>query len=179
MTVHSQSGRKWTYEDYAAIPPDLLRHEIIDGEHFVNSAPSLYHQEVSVRLAAQLFRAIAESGLGMVYCAPIDVQLSEHDVVQPDLVVVLEGNRDILIPSRVMGPPDLVIEILSPSTRTNDRTRKKDLYCEAGVPEYWIVDSETHTVQQYRHRAGVYELVATANDEITTPYVTLDLTRIW
>ncbi len=182
MTVRSRSGRKWTYEDYAAIPPDLLRHEIIDGEHFVNPAPSVYHQRISGRLYVQLFLLITESGLGEVFDAPIDVQLSGHDVIQPDLVVVLEASRAIINASKIVGAPDLVVEILSPGTRDNDRTLKKQRYCRAGVPEYWIVDPDAHAVEQYRWQAEAYELIGTETESVCwtrLPDVTIDLTRVW
>lgn len=181
MTVRSPSG-KWTYDEYAAIPPDLLRHEIIDGEHCVNPAPNVYHQRVSGRLYVELFRRVDEAGSGEVYAAPIDVQLSEHDIVQPDLVVILDENRDIVKPSRIIGTPDLVVEILSPGTRHHDTTRKKERYHVAGVPEYWIVDPDAQTIEQHRLSGDAYQLLGTERQTIVwsgCPGVTIDLIKVW
>ncbi len=138
---------KLRYEHYVCYPDDGMRHEIIDGVHFMNPAPSTYHQDLSRRIQFQLYEAIEQTGQGKVYDAPVDVHLSEHDIVQPDLVVVLTGNR-IITPTKIKGTPDLVIEILSPSTRENDLTLKRQRYEQAGVPEYWAVDPEEHAVVQ-------------------------------
>jgi Uma2 family endonuclease len=87
-------------------------------------APSTYHQTVSGRLQYQLYTQIELKKLGVVFYAPVDVQLSEFDIVQPDLVVVLEANR-IITPSKIKGTPDLLIEILSPSSIENDQVTTK------------------------------------------------------
>ena len=89
MSTIAPKGQRWTYEDYVNIPDDGQRHEIIDGEHLVNPSPSTQHQHVSKRLQYQLYTKIELAGLGVLYDAPIDVQLSEFDIVQPDLVIIL------------------------------------------------------------------------------------------
>ena len=109
-----------TYADYVCLPEDGKRHEIIGGAHYMNPAPSTYHQYVSRRLQFQLYSLIELKGLGSVIYAPVDVQLTENDIVQPDLVVVLTENR-IITPSKVKGRPDHLIEILSPSSQSNDQ----------------------------------------------------------
>ena len=106
---------RWDYAAYAAIASDGKRHEIIDGEHFVNPAPNLYHQEVSRHIQFQLYTQIELAGLGKVINAPVDLQLSDHDIVQPDLVVVTHSRKHIMTPTKIRGVPDLVVEILSPS----------------------------------------------------------------
>ncbi len=106
MTTQSQPSTKlWDYAAYAAIPQDNLRHEIIAGQHFVNPAPNLYHQQVSRRIQFQLYSAIELNDLGVVFNAPVDLQLSKHDIVQPDLVIVLHERRHILTPAKIKGVP--------------------------------------------------------------------------
>lgn len=138
---------KLTYRDYIGFADDGNRHEIINGGHVMNPAPSVYHQTVSRRIQFQLYSQIELGNLGIVADAPIDVELTPHDIVQPDLVIVLEG-RKIITPTKVKGVPDHVVEILSPSSDHSDRVLKFDLYERVGIPEYWIVDPFEHEVQQ-------------------------------
>lgn len=152
---HVSDQHKLRYEHYVCYPDDGMRHEIIDGVHFMNPAPSTYHQDVSRRIQFQLYESIEQTDRGKVYNAPVDVQLSEFDIMQPDLVVVLTGNR-IITPSKINGTPDLIIEILSRSTRENDLTLKRQRYEQAGVPEYWVVDPEEHSVGQLVLSDGKY-----------------------
>lgn len=182
MTTDSRSRTKLTYADYRLFPDDGRRHEIIDGEHLVNPAPSPYHQLVSTRLLVELVDQVVRPKLGQVYPAPIDVQLSEHDVVQPDLVVVLEAHGTIVTPTKIKGAPDLVVEILSPSTAQVDRTQKLHLYEQAGVPEYWIVDPEEHVVEQYVLHGSTYTLAGRSDRELVwrgLSDVRVDLTKVW
>lgn len=152
----SAGTRKLTYQDYVCFPDDGKQHEIIDGDHYMSPAPGTYHQAVSRRLQFQLYTQIERCGLGSVINAPVDVQLSEHDVVQPDLVVVLTGNR-IITPTKVKGVPEHLIEIVSPSTEQNDRVLKFSVYERAGVPEYWIVDPREHVLSRYVWTGGKYQ----------------------
>ena len=122
-------------------------------------APSTVHQTVSKRLQYQLYTQIELAGLGVVFNAPVDVQLTDHDIVQPDLVVVLKGRESIIAHAKINGVPDLVVEILSPSTTRSDTALKKSLYQRAGVSEYWIVDPDGREIQQYRLVDGVFHQV--------------------
>lgn len=158
MSAIIPKGLMWTYEDYAKLPEDGLRHEIIHGEHFVNPSPSTQHQHVSKRLQYQLYTKIELAGLGVLYDAPIDVQLSEFDIVQPDIVIILNENVRKITPTKIKVAPHLVVEILSPSTSGNDRTIKKDLYERSGVNEYWIVDPYEQQVEQWILRDGKYAI---------------------
>jgi Uma2 family endonuclease len=148
---------KLGYREYCCFPDDGRRHEIIDGDHYVNPAPSTYHQTVSRRLQHQLYTQIELTGRGVVYNAPVDVQLTDHDIIQPDLVVVLTSRMQMITPTKIKGVPDLLVEILSPSTASNDATLKKQLYERVGVAEYWIVDPDNHTVEQLVLADGRYE----------------------
>jgi len=163
MSTLTGSIQKLRYEDYAKIPEDGQRHEIIDGVHFVNPSPSTQHQHVSKRLQYQLYTKIELAGLGVLYNAPIDVQLSEFDIVQPDLVIVLNENIRRITPTKIKVAPHLVVEILSPSTSGNDRTLKKVLYERSGVWEYWIVDPFEQQVEQWVLRDGKYILAPRSN----------------
>ena len=163
MSTFTDNVQKLRYEDYAKIPEDGQRHEIIDGVHFVNPSPSTQHQHVSKRLQYQLYTKIELAGLGVLYNAPIDVQLSEFDIVQPDLVIVLNENIRRITPTKIKVAPHLVVEILSPSTSGNDRTLKKDLYERSGVCEYWIVDPFEQQVEQWLLRDGKYILAPRSN----------------
>jgi Uma2 family endonuclease len=137
----------WTYEHYAALPDDGKRYEIINGVLYMTPSPGRSHQEVALEFAAYLRAHVKSAHLGRVYIAPFDVELTPKVVVQPDVMVILNENSDKVTSSRIVGAPDLVIEIASPSTSTYDRHKKNDAYAHAGVPEYWIVDPVAHTVE--------------------------------
>jgi Uma2 family endonuclease len=174
---------KLTYDHLILFPNDGNRHEIIDGRHFMNPSPVPYHQSVSGRIHVQLFAALDEPGLGTVLTAPVDVQFTEFDVVVPDLIVVLTENR-IITTSKIKGAPDLVIEILSPSTKKNDEELKRRLYEQHRVPEYWIVDPKEHVLRQFVLNEGhACDEAVRCHDAVTfhgtEEGVTVDLTRVW
>ena len=149
---------KLGYLEYCGLPDDGWRHEVIDGGHIMTPAPSTTHQTVSKRLQHQLYTQVELAGLGVVFNAPVDVQLSEHDIVQPDLVVVLKDRTRMIAHAKINGVPDLVVEILSPSTAGTDTALKKQLYERTGVAEYWIVDPDQQRLQRYRLIEGGYRL---------------------
>jgi Uma2 family endonuclease len=177
---HGEPTTKLTYDDYVLFPNDGKRHEIINGRHYMNAAPSPRHQAVSRHIHAQLYQQIEQQGLGEVIYAPIDVQLSETDVVQPDLVVVLKENR-IITTTKIKGVPELVVEILSKSTCDYDRQLKKQLYEQAGIPEYWIVDPENQSINQFKLHEGLKYQVNTVSNEIVFDRTgaTVDLSKVW
>ena len=173
---------KLTYEEFKHFPDDGKRHEIIDGFHVAEPSPTTYHQKVSGRLHFQLHAQIERTDLGEVFSAPMDVHLSEFDVVEPDLVVVLKEARNIVTPTKIKGTPQLLVEILSPSTEKRDRGIKKALYCRTGVAEYWIVDLEEHLVEQYVLADGRYTLAGKHAQAFTSsriPSVRIDLSEVW
>jgi len=140
------STAKLTYEDFLSFPDDGRRHELIDGEHYVTASPATKHQRLVGRLHASLFLYLQSRGTGEVFTAPFDVVLSSSDVVEPDLLVVLEDQADILTDQHVRGAPAIVIEILSPATRVRDEQLKRGLYERAGVREYWLVDPQRDAI---------------------------------
>jgi Uma2 family endonuclease len=139
-----------TYEDFVLFPDDGKRHELIDGEHVVKPSPSTRHQLVLRNLDRALDRFVHERALGRVVFAPLDVVLSRHDVVEPDLLYISADRASILTAANVQGAPDLVVEVLSPSSRRQDEVLKRDLYERGGVAEYWIVDPESESVKVFR-----------------------------
>jgi len=182
MAVVINSETKLTYEDYVLLPEDGKIHEIIDGEHYMTPAPETYHQTLSRRIQFQLYQQIEEREQGFVFDAPTDVQLSEIDIVQPDLLIILASRKSIISPTKVIGPPDLVIEILSESTGKKDRELKRDLYQKAKVPEYWLVDPKSQQVTMYRLKGGSYQTAGSFHDEVryeAVEGVVVDLSRVW
>jgi Uma2 family endonuclease len=150
-----------TYADLCRLPEDRLRHELIDGEHYVTAAPTYRHQRVAMNVAGMLFMFLREHRLGHVYMAPLDVLFSEHDVVEPDVLYVSEERLRNQQEERYLTvTPDLVVEVLSPSTRHVDRGAKRGLYERRGVPEYWLIDPARETVQVFRQESGRFELAA-------------------
>ncbi len=182
MSSEAGAKTKLTYREYVLFPNDGRRHEIIDGDHYVNPAPGTYHQTLSRRIQFQIYQQLELAGQGQIFDAPTDVQLTESDIVQPDLVVVLEANRLAITPAKIKGIPDLVVEILSPGNPDYDRELKKQMYQRTGVPEYWIVDPEEHVIEQYVLAGKEYELRdrhAKAIVPTTLPGVEVDLSKVW
>ncbi len=160
--VYTEAVVKLTYEDYANIPGDE-RYELIDGELILVSSPNEMHQRVSKRLL-WLFRDVEESGLGWVYDAPFDVILSDTDVVQPDLMFISKERADIITPANVQGAPNLVVEVLSPSTAQRDWTQKRDLYAKYGVRELWLVAPDAKLVWVMALTDGEYAIAGVYKD---------------
>jgi Uma2 family endonuclease len=151
------------YEDYAGIPPDGKRYELLEGDLYVTPAPSPLHQWVSKRLQRQLEEHFEARGLGRVYNTPVDVILTHHDVVQPDLVVVTDLRQ---VSGRgIEGPPALLVEVLSPTTAAQDRGAKSRRYAALGVPHLWLLEPESRRLECYRLEGQAYRLVADATGE--------------
>ncbi|HEX6904053.1 MAG TPA: Uma2 family endonuclease [Thermoanaerobaculia bacterium] len=169
-----------TYEDYLLLPEDGQRHEIIAGKLYVTPPPFVPHQRLSMRLSARLGLFVERSSLGEIFTAPLDVLLSPHDIVQPDLLFISDRNAMILAEDNVQGAPDLVIEILSQVTRERDEGIKLERYGALGVAEYWMFDTDLKSARIFRrHRDQLQlaaELSAAAGDVLTSPLLTgLDL----
>jgi len=164
---------EFTYEDYLLFPEDGRRHELIGGEHFMTPAPSTRHQKIVGKLVRFLEDYVARTKAGEVFVAPTDVVLSNLDVVQPDLLFICTARSPIITEKNIQGAPDLVIEILSETTRKTDETIKRKLYEGHGVREYWIVDPELETVDIHRLTDRKYvraaELSLEADHAIETP----------
>ena len=132
------SATKLTAEEFLRLPgyeEDGLRHELIDGVHYVTPSPAERHQSVVVELTLALGIYARATGIGKVYVAPFDVILSEHDVVEPDVLFVLADDLKTITQRGVFGPPALAVEVLSPGAGRRDKTVKRELYGRAGVRE--------------------------------------------
>ena len=168
-------GVKLTYDDFVLFPDDGLRHELIDGEHYVTPSPNDKHQTILANLHLLIGPWLRLHPIGKLWLAPFDVVFSRFDVVEPDLLYISNERRaQIATDANVQGAPELVVEIGSPSTRRRDETIKRALYERAGVSEYWVVDTRLDVVRVYRRLnaerfAGPEELSLEAGDVLTTP----------
>lgn len=153
--------RPLTYDDLDLIPQDREgdRHEIIDGVLVVTPSPIPLHQIASGKLHVRFETFVEPRRLGRVIAAPIDVVFAPRQVAVPDLVFVRQDRLHIIGPKAIEGAPDLIVEILSPSTRGRDRGKKMRLYARFGVREYWILDPVARTIAVHLLRGEEYELV--------------------
>lgn len=169
----SLATRKLTYDDYLRLPDDGNRYEIIDGELSVTPAPSTRHQSVVSNLLRLVGSFVYQRKLGRLWTAPLDVLFGRHDNVQPDLVFVSAERMEIVTDAAVQGAPDLVAEILSPSTGTRDEGVKLRLYEREGVQEYWLLYPEKGTLKVFRRHQDrlvlAAELSAAAEEVLTSP----------
>ncbi|GBG08608.1 hypothetical protein PAT3040_03196 [Paenibacillus agaridevorans] len=136
-----------TYDDYAGFD-DGNRYELVDGRlDLMSPGPGSIHQLVSFEIQKRISRTCDNEAI--ILCAPLDVILSEQEVRQPDLVILLRSNLHKLVPKGIEGPPDIVVEILSPSTAKRDKLFKMISYARHGIPEYWIVNHSSCFLEQY------------------------------
>ena len=162
--------KKLTYQDYLRTPDDK-RYELIDGELILTPSEGRAHQGTSVRLGTRLYSFVHEQELGLVYWARRDVVLSNTDVVQPDLMFISNERMHIDTEAEIWGGPDLVVEILSPSTAARDRTVKQVLYARNDVNEYWLIDADARTIEVLLLGDQGFEPVATygEGDTLVSP----------
>lgn len=163
-SVNITEQKKWTYQDYLHLGEET-RCEVLEGELRMTPAPELGHQDISRDLEFIMWQYVKGKKLGKVFDAPVDVVLDEENVVQPDIVFVARENTKILQKKAIVGVPDLVVEIISPSSLYHDRYQKKDLYQRFAVPEYWIVDPAHHTIEIFSLENNVYKLSCFAGEK--------------
>jgi len=149
-----------TVEQFFALPDDGKRYELLDGVVEEVTVPNIKHQRVVTRLVVMLVQMLHDSGLGEVFVAPVDVVLGDRTVAQPDLLFISNENASILNERNARGAPDLVVEVLSESTRRKDVLRKRRLYAQAGVVWYWVVDPEIDRIECLRLDGDDYALAA-------------------
>ena len=171
--VTQRARIKFTYEDYRSTPEDK-RYQLLDGELIMTAAPRRAHQKADMEITLVLGDYVKENDLGEVYSAPFDVVFSDTDVVQPDLLFVSKERLYIINEDNVRGAPDLVIEILSPSTASLDRNFKRALYARHGVKEFWLVDTDARSITvMFLHERG-YEVVGIYGEGQTLTSPTLE-----
>ena len=172
-----------TYDDLVNTPDDGQRYEIIDGEMIVSASPNRAHQESARRVNLLLHDASDNGRHGLVYFAPVDVRLSPHDIVEPDLLFIRRERLHIYTAIGIVeGPPDIVVEILSPTSHTRDLVRKAKLYAWGQVPEYWQVDPIARTLTILALVDGHYQQVPAANGiqrSLVLPHLRIDVAALF
>lgn len=160
MEYHYPEQGQWTYDDWARLPDDGTRYEVIDGELFMTPPPAIPHQLSIARLLNKMTNFVDTKQLGWVMSSPIGVRLPTQPVpFEPDIVFISATRKSIIEEKYIEGVPDLVVEVLSPSNWIYDRKDKFQVYQAAGVPEYWIVDYRAKTIEVFVLEKGDYALL--------------------
>ena len=164
---------RMTYDDLVALPDDGLRHELIDGEHFVTPSPASRHQIILANLYRLIGPHTHATKCGVTLFAPYDIVFTQYDVVAPDLMYFSRARyAQVVTEKNAQGAPDLVVEILSPGTRRRDEGLKRRLYERMEVGEFWIVDPAAETIKVDRLIDGSYRqttLTRATAATLTTP----------
>jgi Uma2 family endonuclease len=155
--------KRSTYADYKALDvDDNFWYELINGELVKKSAPAPRHQMIQANLFRLLGNFVFNNSLGVLLCAPVDVFVDDFSIPQPDLLFIAKEQQHIITDDGVMGAPNLVVEILSPSSIKRDRKDKMNLYKRLRVQEYWIIDPNNQAVEVYHLIEDDYDLVSFA-----------------
>ena len=162
--VLQKQARRWTYEEYYKLDDDQ-RYEIIDGNLLMAPPPDTWHQDWSRELSMLLVTHVKHHKLGKVFIAPVDVVLDAENTVQPDIVFIATANAGIIQRRAIFGTPDLLVELISPSSVRRDRYEKKDLYARFGAKEYWIGDPANKALEILTLKEGRYELHSCAEEK--------------
>lgn len=160
---------EWTYEAYAALTADGECYEIVQGVLVMSPSPEDIHQDVISLLKMYLCQIVRVPKLGIVYSAPFDVELSPHNVFQPDILIVLNEHLERVQRTHVVGAPDLVVEVVSPSSKLYDRVNKHMAYEQAGIPEYWMVYPSQQYIELFVLEQGKYRSLGIFRDQQTLP----------
>ena len=151
-------AEKWTYQDMVENLPPESRYELINNELYEMPAPNTEHQRISRKVEFQLLSFVEKNQLGEVFNAPFDVVFDEDNTTQPDILFISNENLKNLNDKNFRGSPDLVVEIVSPSSVYRDQVAKGNLYAQHGVLEYWIVDPANQVVEILVLENGQYFL---------------------
>jgi len=157
-------AKRWTYEEYSKLGDDQ-RYEVVKGNLLMAPAPDIWHQDWLSELHILIKSFVRTRHLGRTFIAPVDVVFDSENIVQPDLVFVGSGNLNIIQRRAIFGTPDLLVELVSPSTVRRDRYDKKDLYARFGVKEYWIGDAANRSLEILTLKEGRYELHGAAEEK--------------
>ena len=141
---------RYTYDDYQELP-EGAPYELIRGQLVMTPAPSVHHQRIVATLFRHLDAFVDDTQSGEVLFAPTDVRLDDDTVVQPDVLFVAAEHADQVGTQEIEGAPDVVMEVVSPTNSHHDLLVKKQIYEQHGVPEYWIIDPDSRTVEVYRN----------------------------
>lgn len=143
-------SRPFTYHDYYSLPEHGPRYQLVEGELHLNPTPNRFHQTISRNMMGSVFGYLRKNKIGIFYTAPFDVQLTDLNVYQPDIVYIKNEHRSLLTQQGLRGAPDFVVEILSPATAELDLGVKREIYARTGVEELWIVEPDARRIQVYR-----------------------------
>jgi Uma2 family endonuclease len=156
---------KLTFEQFRELPNDGKRYELVHGEVHVTPAPATRHQAVVQNLSLSLGSQVIKNRLGEVWTAPLDVRLSADTALQPDLIFISNARAGIIQEDWIAGSPDVVVEVLSPSTAAHDRATKLPIYAEARVTEVWFIDPTAKIVEVLKLQGKKYLVEATLAGE--------------
>ena len=173
---------KLNYDDYLNFLNDGKRHEIIEGEHYMTPAPQTRHQIVSRNIESILAGYIETNSWGQILYAPVDVLLSDTTIVQPDILFIRKDREHIIKKNFIEGPPDLIIEILSPGNERMDRFTKMKHYALFAVPEYWIIDYEARILEQYKLKGQIFQRKGVFSESFSSslfPNLKIELSQIF
>lgn len=188
MMETTQSADKITVETFRSMyfdDTDDFYYELMEGELIKKSARAPIHQAVSGKLYFEIETYNRLKKLGIVLCAPIDVLLDKYNQLQPDLIFIINERKSLMTKDGIKGAPDLVIEIISPSSVMRDRIEKKRIYQRSGVREYWLVSPEYEEIEVFVLKDNVYDLFSAATktegklESIVLKEMQLDLKHIF
>ena len=176
--------KTWTYDDYAALPDDGNRYEVIEGELVMAPAPRVDHQRCSLNLILIVGPHVKAHNLGEVLAAPCDVVLDKRNVLQPDLIFISNARAEVITEKNLQGAPDLAVEILSPSSLRRDRIQKMRIYARHGVPHLWLIDAQARTLEEFVLDGSTYRLTSTCEDDevfhpAIFPGLNIPLKEVW
>jgi len=163
----------YTYADYALLP-EGAPYQLIGGKLVMTPAPTTYHQIISMRLELKFANFVNENNLGLVLDAPIDVYFGEKETYQPDIIFIARDRFHIIEAAMINGAPDLVVEILSPSTGYYDLKKKARTYARHGVREYWVADPEDKSIEVYKGQEEKFTLNQRIEEEGQIKSLVLD-----
>ena len=179
-----QKNKRWTYDDYINLPDDHNIYEIIEGNLYMTPAPTPKHQNVSLNLAFLIKSYLKEHLIGKIYEAPIDVLLGQQTVVRPDILFISKKYLSIVAEKNIQGPPDLVVEIISPGTIQKDRILKVKTYAKFGVKYLWLIDPDNQTLEAFELAKETCRLIESlAGEEVFNPSLfpglSIPLKELW
>ncbi|MBL8910809.1 MAG: Uma2 family endonuclease [Archangium sp.] len=177
MSATNPNRRPLTYEDYALLPADGRRWELMGGDFHVSPAPTCWHQAVVAQLVFQFMTAF-QDGSARVFPSPIDVILDDTNTVQPDVVVVGAQHRHLISRRGIEGAPDLVVEVISPDYAAKDQVLKRHLFERFGISEYWLINPEDRSFVALGLRDGKYVELATLRGSGTFTSLTFPQLRV-
>ena len=170
--VCTPEQRSSALERFLALPEGTPC-QLIAGELVMSPVPNPLHQHIIGHFSMQLLQFVKAACLGQVFIAPLDVALDERSIFQPDILFISKEKAFLIGERMIEGPPDLVVEVLSPSSAYHDLRTKFRAYQQAGVQEYWIADPERRSVEVFANREGKFQLHQEAEGEGTVQSVLL------